>query len=182
MCKKDNRVSTYTVDLKQIDLPTFNTMFEDMAAFRTKHPKRQAAQRAPLRVIALGGSITYGYNDPKGNSYCRYLAYLLWISDNSISTIGSVKNGNWDNNESGSFIYHTVDDILHTGTPELTRDTEKPNIATLHAGTINFVPGKTVTDAPERLRNLVGFTTNNNPSTLLVVSRLTPNTKTNVSA
>jgi lysophospholipase L1-like esterase len=137
---------------------------------------------APLRVLALGDSITYGYNDPTGNSYRRDLACLLWTGGNPVSMIGSVKNGDWDNNESDSFIYHTVDDILHAGTPELTRDAEKPNIVTLHAGTVNFVLGKNVTDAPERLGNLVDFITNNNPSALLVVSQLIPNTKANVSA
>jgi hypothetical protein len=39
MCKKGNHVSTYTVGLKQIDLPTFNTLFEDMAAFWKKYPQ-----------------------------------------------------------------------------------------------------------------------------------------------
>jgi lysophospholipase L1-like esterase len=133
-------------------------------------------------VLALGDSITFGYNDPTGNSYRRDLACLLWTSGNPVSMIGSVKNGDWDNNESDSFIYHTVDDILNAGTPELTRDTEKPNVVTLHAGTVNFVLGKNVTDAPERLGNLVDFITNNNPSALLVVAQLIPNTKANVSA
>jgi hypothetical protein len=96
--------------------------------------------------------------------------------------IGSVKNGDWDNNESDSFIYHTVDNILDASTPELTRETEKPNVVTLHAGTVNFVLGKNVTDAPERLGNFIDFITNNNPSALLVVAQLIPNTKTNVSA
>jgi hypothetical protein len=96
--------------------------------------------------------------------------------------IGSVKNGDWDNNESDSFIYHTVDNILDASTPELTRETEKPNVVTLHAGTVNFVLGKNVTDAPERLGNFIDFITDNNPSALLVVAQLIPNTKTNVSA
>ncbi|KAH7355886.1 SGNH hydrolase-type esterase domain-containing protein [Pyrenochaeta sp. MPI-SDFR-AT-0127] len=137
---------------------------------------------APLRVLALGDSITYGYNDATGNSYRRDLACLLWTGGNPISMIGSVKNGDWDNNESDSFIYHTIDDILDAGTPELTRDTAKPNIVTLHAGTVNFVLGKNVTNAPDRLGNLIDFITSNNPSALLVVAQLIPNTKTNVSA
>jgi hypothetical protein len=47
---------------------------------------------------------------------------------------------------------------------------------------VNFVHGKNVTDAPERLGNLVDFIINNNSLALLVMSQLTPNTKENVSA
>jgi hypothetical protein len=39
MCKKSNHISTYKVGLKQIDIPTVNTMFLDMANFWKKYPQ-----------------------------------------------------------------------------------------------------------------------------------------------
>lgn len=129
----------------------------------------------PLRVLALGDSITWGYNDPTENSYRRDLACLLWTRGNPIAMIGSIKHGNWDNNEVDAFIYHTIDDILRAGTGSLTLDREqKPNIITLHAGSVNFVLKKNVTDAPQRLGNLIDFITDENPDALLVVSQLIP--------
>jgi len=95
--------------------------------------------------------------------------------------IGSVKTGDWDNNESDSFIYHTIDDILSAATPSLTLPADqKPNIILLHAGTVNFVLNKNEADAPERLGNLVDFITDNNPDALLIVAQLIPNTKPHV--
>jgi hypothetical protein len=55
MCKKDNRVSIYTVDLKHIDLPMFNTMFEDMAAFWTKYPQTTGSTERPSACNRSGG-------------------------------------------------------------------------------------------------------------------------------
>ncbi|KAJ6442759.1 Polyketide synthase [Purpureocillium lavendulum] len=135
-------------------------------------------------LLSLCGydSITYGYNEPSGNSYRRDVECFLYAGGNPVSLIGSIKNGNWDNNESDAFIYHTVDEILEAGRPELTRQTSKPNIILLHAGTVNFVLTKNVTNAPERLGNLIDFITEQNPQTLLVVAQLIPNTNQTVDA
>ncbi|KAL9082944.1 MAG: hypothetical protein Q9165_008725 [Trypethelium subeluteriae] len=135
---------------------------------------------APLRILPLGDSITYGYNDPTGNSYRRDIQCLLWTGGNPVTMIGSVKNGNWENNESDSFIYHTIDEIRQASVPELTRNTSKPNIILLHAGTVNFVLSENVTNAPDRLGHFIDFITQNNPSTLLIVAQLIPNAKPGV--
>ncbi|POR33740.1 Uncharacterized protein TPAR_06054 [Tolypocladium paradoxum] len=137
---------------------------------------------APLRVLPLGDSITYGYNEPSGNSYRRDVQCLLYVGGNPVSLIGSIKNGDWDNNDSDAFIYHTIDEIQEAGTPELTRQTSKPNVILLHAGTVNFVLSKNVTNTPERLGHLIDFITEHNPDTLLVVSQLIPNQNATVNA
>lgn len=93
--------------------------------------------------------------------------------------IGSVRNGDWENNESDAFIYHTIDEIREAAAPELTReaDAERPNVILLHAGTVNFVLGKNVTSAPERLGGFLDFITEGDPGAVVVVAKLIPNTK-----
>ncbi|RYP54699.1 hypothetical protein DL769_010304 [Monosporascus sp. CRB-8-3] len=132
------------------------------------------SQGAPLRILSLGDSITLGYNDPTGNSYRRDLECLLWAGGNPVSMIGSVKNGDWDNNDFDAWVYHTIDEIREKAEPELTRKDIKPNIILLHGGTVNFVLNKNVTVAPARLGNFIDFITDNNPTSLLVVSQLIP--------
>ncbi|KAK4140134.1 SGNH hydrolase-type esterase domain-containing protein [Dichotomopilus funicola] len=141
------------------------------------------ANGAPLRILPLGDSITFGYNEPSGNSYRRDLQCLLSTTGNPVSLIGSIQNGNWDNNESDAFNLHTLDEILTAAVPELTlpRD-RKPNIILLHAGTVNLVLGVNVTTAPERLANLVDFVTTHNPDALVVVARVIPNANDTVNA
>ncbi|KAH7355885.1 hypothetical protein BKA66DRAFT_377034, partial [Pyrenochaeta sp. MPI-SDFR-AT-0127] len=84
MCKKSNHVSTYTVGLKQIDIPTVNTLFHDMADFWGKYPQTrgstiyyetlpvQAVKAVPSgsnsypsshREIETHVLMTYNYND-----------------------------------------------------------------------------------------------------------------------
>jgi lysophospholipase L1-like esterase len=138
---------------------------------------------APLRILPLGDSITFGYNEPSGNSYRRDLQCLLSTNGNPVSLIGSIKNGDWDNNESDAFNLHTLDEILTAGTPELTLPPDsKPNIILLHAGTVNLVLGVNVTTAPDRLANLIDFVTTHNPDALLVVARVIPNANATVNA
>lgn len=138
---------------------------------------------APLRILPLGDSITFGYNEPSGNSYRRDLQCLLSINGNPVSLIGSIKNGDWDNNESDAFNLHTLDEILTAGTPELTLPPHsKPNIILLHAGTVNLVLGVNVTTAPDRLAHLLDFATTHNPDALVVVARVVPNANATVNA
>lgn len=96
--------------------------------------------------------------------------------------IGSVKNGNWENNESDAFIYHTIDEIKDASAPELTRNSERANVVLVHAGTVNFVLRKNVTSAPERLGGLIDFITEQNPNAVVVVAKLISNTKEGVGA
>ncbi|KAI8633673.1 SGNH hydrolase-type esterase domain-containing protein [Xylariaceae sp. FL1651] len=137
---------------------------------------------APLRVLPLGDSITFGYNELSGNSYRRDLECFLYVGGNPVSMIGSVQNGDWGNNQSDAFNLHTIDEIREAGTPELTQKVNRPNVILLHAGTVNFVVGTNVTNAAERLGSLIDFITLHNPATLLVVSQLITNANTTVNA
>lgn len=141
-----------------------------------------AANRTALRILPLGDSITYGYNEPSGNSYRRAIECLLHNDGHPVELIGSVKNGNWDNNESDAFNLNTTDEILAHARTELTRHISQPNVILIHVGTVNFVVGANVTDAPARLAHLMDFITEHNPATLLVVAQLIPNANATVNS
>lgn len=123
----------------------------------------------------MGDSITLGYNDPTGNSYRRDLACLLWTGGNPVQMIGSVRHGDWDNNEVDAWVYHTLDMMAAKAAPELTATaTAPPNVVLLHGGTVHFVLTQNVTEAPERLGALIDLVTASVPDALLVVSTLMP--------
>ena len=134
---------------------------------------------AALRVLPLGDSITYGYGEASGNSYRRDLECLLYTGGNPTHLIGSIKNGDWQNNDNDGFIYHTIDEIGVTGTPEITGQ-PKPNVVLLHAGTNDMVQNLDLKDAPARLGNLIDFITSNCPDALVVIAQLIPNANTTV--
>lgn len=134
----------------------------------------------------MGDSITLGYNDPTGNSYRRDLACLLWTGGNPVSMIGSVKHGDWDNNEVGAWVYHTTDMLRERAAPELLAGgaaAGRPNVVLLHAGTADLVlaPGDAA-GAPARLGALVDLVARHSPDALVVVSRLAPHRNRTVGA
>jgi len=55
MCKKGNPVSTYTVGIKGIDIPTLNTLFNDMNAFWKQYPQTRAStiyyETLPIQAV-----------------------------------------------------------------------------------------------------------------------------------
>lgn len=137
----------------------------------------------PLRILALGDSITWGYNDPRNASYRRDLECLLHTGGNPVSMAGSVAHGDWADNWSDSFVYHTINDIRVAAAPELTAPPatcpgpSRPNVVLVHAGTVDFVLGgpENATAAPGHLYDLLDEATSYNPRALFVVAQLIPN-------
>lgn len=138
-----------------------------------------------LRILALGDSITWGYNDPRNNSYRRDLECLLHEGGNPVSMAGSVAHGDWPDDASDSYVYHTIDEIAAAAAPELLAPAPaptscgpgRPNVVLVHAGTVDFVLGGAgdAAAAPGRLRALLDAAAAANPRALLVVARLIPN-------
>lgn len=142
-----------------------------------KHDPRK--QRCCSAYPTSRDSITYGYAEASGNSYRRDIEYLLYTEGNPTQLIGSIKNGNWQNNDNNGFSYHNIDEIGVSGTPEIAGQL-KPNVVLLHAGTNDMVRNLDVANAPTRLGNLIGFITSNCPDALVVVAQLIPNANATV--
>ncbi|KAK0707086.1 SGNH hydrolase-type esterase domain-containing protein [Lasiosphaeria miniovina] len=144
----------------------------------------------PLRILALGDSITWGYNDPRNASYRRDLECLLHTHGNAVSMAGSIAHGDWPDNASDAFVYHTIAQIRAAATPELAAAASqcpgpsRPNVILVHAGTVDFVLGgpTNATAAPGHLYTLLDGAAAHNPRALLVVARLIPNANATVNA
>ncbi len=52
----------------------------------------------PLRIMALGASVTFGQGSTTGNSYRKSLEDLLVASNNIVQYVGTKKNGNFADN------------------------------------------------------------------------------------
>lgn len=153
------------------------------------------ARGVPLRILALGDSITWGYNDPRNASYRRDLECLLHEGGNPVSMAGSVPHGDWPDNASDAFVYHTINEIRAAAAPELTAPQPssspstsscegpgRPNVILVHAGTVDFVLGgpEDAAAAPAHLYSLLDEAAAHNPRALFVVARLIPNANTTV--
>jgi lysophospholipase L1-like esterase len=141
--------------------------------------KRAIANGAPLRILPLGDSITYGFLEPEGNSYRRDLQYLLASNGNPVQYIGSETTRNWPNNQNDGFVSQTIDQISESGDPEIT-GSPKANIVLLHAGTNDMIGNFTVDEAPARLGNLIDKIHTNSPDTFVLVAQIIVNANTTV--
>lgn len=54
--------------------------------------------KVPLRIMALGASVTFGIGSTTGDSYRKDLRDLLVGDGNEVSFVGSLRNGNFSDN------------------------------------------------------------------------------------
>ncbi|TVY84412.1 Multidomain esterase [Lachnellula suecica] len=132
-----------------------------------------------LRILPLGDSITFGFNEASGNSYRRYLECMLYQAGNGVQYIGSLKNGNWSDNANDGFSGQTIDQIGITGNPEII-GTPKANVFLVHAGTNDMDQNLNITYAPFRLGTLIDEVTVSNPDALVLVAQIIVNANTTV--
>jgi hypothetical protein len=52
----------------------------------------------PFRIMALGASVTFGVGSTNGDSYRKDLEDLLVTNSNTVTCVGTKKNGNFSDN------------------------------------------------------------------------------------
>ncbi|KAL5322156.1 hypothetical protein ACEPPN_010126 [Leptodophora sp. 'Broadleaf-Isolate-01'] len=107
-----------------------------------------------LRMLALGDSITYGFNENPSNSYRKFLQCSLSTSGVAATYIGTTTSGDWANNAVDGYVGQTIDQIGVSASWILTQ-TLPPNLVLLHAGSNDILHSVNVATAPERLGTLI---------------------------
>lgn len=107
-----------------------------------------------LRILALGDSITYGFNQRPSNSYRRFLQCSLSTSGIATTYIGSLASGDWTNNANDGFVSQEIDEIGVSASSTLAQ-IPPPNLVLLHAGSNDILHSVDTSTAPERLGTLI---------------------------
>jgi hypothetical protein len=92
---------------------------------------RSVAKAAPLRILCLGASITYGLRSTDGNGYRYGLRGKLVEQGNDVNMIGSVKAGNMSNNNVEGWPGYEIDQITEKAKLSLPK---MPNVVLICAG------------------------------------------------
>ncbi|KAL3461216.1 SGNH hydrolase-type esterase domain-containing protein [Aspergillus heterothallicus] len=105
--------------------------------------------KIPLRLMPLGGSITYGLGSTDGNGYRKTLQDLLAGQGYSVEMVGSRKCGSMVNNANEGWPGRRIDQI-HA---RATRATAKflPNIFTVNAGSNDCIQDFGIDSAGARI-------------------------------
>jgi hypothetical protein len=75
------------------------------------------ATSAPFRIMSLGASVTFGVGSTTGDSYRKDLEDLLVANGNTVSYVGTKKNGNFTDNAveaTPGFVISQIADLANT--------------------------------------------------------------------
>ncbi|CAG8950530.1 hypothetical protein HYFRA_00002737 [Hymenoscyphus fraxineus] len=107
-----------------------------------------------LRILPLGDSITFGFNENPGNSYRRFLQCSLSTAGIPVSYIGSLANGDWTNNANEGYTGQQITPIL-TSASKILEQKPSPNVVLLHAGSNDILRNSDLANAPQRLSAMI---------------------------
>jgi lysophospholipase L1-like esterase len=136
------------------------------AAAATGTPSTAAAP-APLRLMPLGDSITWGVGSPSGNSYRSFLGSQLAAEGHALDFVGSGRNGTMSDPDNEGHSGWRIDQIAGIADSVLAR--YRPNVVTLEIGTNDLNGNYQIPTAPDRLRALIDQITRDAPDATVLV-------------
>ncbi|KAL6233333.1 SGNH hydrolase-type esterase domain-containing protein [Aspergillus navahoensis] len=110
------------------------------------------ASKVPLRIMPLGGSITYGVGSPDGNGYRKTLYDILVARGYTTEMVGSRRSGSMVNNHNEGWRGCRIDQI-HEKAKAAAR--LLPNLFTVNAGSNDCLQGFQIPSAGARLDALI---------------------------
>ncbi|KAJ4390878.1 hypothetical protein N0V93_004477 [Gnomoniopsis smithogilvyi] len=133
---------------------------------------RQAAP-VPLRIMALGASVTFGTGSSTGNSYRKDLRDMLVASGSTVNFVGEFTNGNFTNRQveaTPGFVISQIADSANKETP-----ISMPNLVLMDAGTNNCNQGGLVPDAGANVSTMIDNIFTQSPGSTVILATILVN-------
>ncbi|GAM42242.1 esterase family protein [Talaromyces pinophilus] len=125
-----------------------------------------------LRILPLGGSITWGQQSPSGNGYRKYLRDALVSNGANVNMVGTIKHGTMDDNDNEGWPGFRVDQISDRANNDLSM---LPNLILINAGTNDVAQNYNINSIDQTMEDLVNKLLDNIPGTVVIVSTLLVN-------
>ncbi|KAI1361157.1 SGNH hydrolase-type esterase domain-containing protein [Xylaria arbuscula] len=140
------------------------------------------ATRTPLRLMPLGGSITYGVGSSDGNGYRKALYEALTSAGFAVTMLGSRKTGTMDGSNSSHEGWRgfKINEIREKGL----KSTKAclPNIFTINGGSNDCIQDFEVSNAGKRIDDMLHGLWEASPGSTIVLSTLLRNKNKKVHA
>jgi len=128
-------------------------------------------QRLPaLRLMPLGGSITYGQGSSHGNGYRQALRELLVADGHRVQMVGSRTAGTMTDNCNEGWRGFTVKQIEAKARRSVPR--ALPNLFTVNAGSNDCIQDLDLRSASQRVTDLLEFLWGASPNSTVILSTL----------
>lgn len=135
---------------------------------------RQAAPPpAPLRILALGASVTFGTGSSTGNSYRKDLRDMLVGAGQTVDFVGEFANGNFTNRQveaTPGFVISQIAGAAGKAVPEF-----MPNLVLMDAGTNNCNKGGVVPDAGANVTAMINNVFAKSPNSTVILTSILVN-------
>ncbi|KAI1037776.1 hypothetical protein LB503_009411 [Fusarium chuoi] len=137
------------------------------------HITQATPPNVALRLMPLGGSVTYGVGSLDGNGYRKVLQNLLLANGYEICMVGSRKAGSMDNNENEGWRGYRLDQIESKARRSVA--TLEPNLFTINAGSNDCIQNHKLGAFGHRMDNLLEYLWETSPLSTVVLSTLLVN-------
>jgi len=158
-------------------MPSFPFLFAVLAWFACLNVSTAAANlnttSVPLRIMALGASVTFGVGSTTGDSYRKDLEDLLKANGDTVEYVGTRRNGNFSDNAveaTSGFVISQIAASANTAVPQL-----KPNLVLIDAGTNNCNRGGTVPDAGANVTAMINNIFKQSPGATVILTTVLVN-------
>lgn len=138
----------------------------------TRAAARPAVVSAPVRVMPLGASITFGTRSRDGNGYRQMLLRRLAAAGLTVVFVGSRRSGTMADGQNEGHPGFRIDQIAAGADRWLAA--ARPDVVLLNAGTNDMIQDHDVPGAPGRLHELIDQIVADRPAAEVLVSTLVP--------
>lgn len=147
-----------------------------MAALLRRQDAAVNTTTIPLRIMALGASVTFGVGSTTGNSYRKNLLDLLITTSSvtpSVQYVGDKTNGDFEFNAveaTNGFTISQIAGLANTAVPQFL-----PNLVLMDAGTNNCNGGGFVTDAGAQVTAMINNVFAQSPGATVILTTILVN-------
>lgn len=135
-----------------------------------RHSLSPRRTNSTLRLMPLGGSVTYGVGSSTGNGYREYLRDMLIAQGYNVNLIGSRKSGSMSNNDTEGWRGYRLDQIES----KVRRSVKMllPNVFTINAGSNDCIQDFQVDKLGGRMDNMLEYLWRTCPLSTVILSTL----------
>ncbi|KAI0517050.1 SGNH hydrolase-type esterase domain-containing protein [Xylaria bambusicola] len=129
--------------------------------------------RIPLRLMPLGGSITYGVGSADGNGYRKLLYEALTSSSFDVTMLGSRRTGTMNNNSHEGWRGFKINEIQEKGVKSA--KVHRPNLFTINGGSNDCIQGFDLGNSGKRIDDMLQRLWEASPGSTIILSTLLKN-------
>ncbi|ETS81634.1 hypothetical protein PFICI_06636 [Pestalotiopsis fici W106-1] len=126
-----------------------------------------------LRIEPLGASIVHGVASSDGNGFRKYLRDAIVYNGNRVDMVGSNPNGTMRDNDNSGWPGYVIDEVHDKS--NIDTSNYKPNLVLINAGTNDAIQDKDISNAGQRMKNMLGDIYTQSPRATVILSGLLRN-------